>query len=105
MLAAGPKRKIEPYDNPRITPIAANQKPSRRIRVNSRNSRIIQFPLAHSHLMKLKGELACIHMLFRYRVYMTKRTNMVLDEALVSRGLKATGLKTVAPWCSGPWRI
>ena len=25
---------------------------------------------------------------------MTKRTNLVLDEALVSRGLKATGLKT-----------
>ena len=25
---------------------------------------------------------------------MTKRTNIVLDEALVSRGLKATGLKT-----------
>ncbi len=25
---------------------------------------------------------------------MTKRTNIVLDEALVSQGLKATGLKT-----------
>jgi Arc/MetJ family transcription regulator len=25
---------------------------------------------------------------------MTKRTNILLDEALVSRGLKATGLKT-----------
>ena len=32
--------------------------------------------------------------IYLYDVYMTKRTNIVLDESLVRRGLKATGLKT-----------
>jgi len=46
MAAVRPKHSVEPFDNPRITPIAAAQKPFRTIRVNSRNSRIIQFPLS-----------------------------------------------------------
>ena len=38
--------------------------------------------------------LACIHIILAYCVYMIKRTNIVLDDVLVRRGLKVTGLKT-----------
>ena len=36
----------------------------------------------------------CIHLIFGYRVYKMKRTNIVIDNDLVSQGLKLTGLKT-----------
>jgi Arc/MetJ family transcription regulator len=38
--------------------------------------------------------MPCIHLHSAYRVYDMKRTNIVLDDALVSQGLKLTGLKT-----------
>ena len=40
------------------------------------------------------GEITCIHLTLWHRVYAMKRTNIVLDEKLVSAGLKLTGLKT-----------
>jgi Arc/MetJ family transcription regulator len=39
-------------------------------------------------------EFACIHISYYNVVYAMKRTNIVLDEALIREGLKSTGLKT-----------
>ena len=36
----------------------------------------------------------CLHIVWAYRVYQMKRTNIVMDEDLVRQGLKATGMKT-----------
>lgn len=36
----------------------------------------------------------CIHLFYCYHVYKVKRTNIVIDNDLVSQGLKLTGLKT-----------
>ena len=43
---------------------------------------------------RAEPEWNCIHPLLGHRVYAMKRTNIVLDEALVAAGLKLTGLKT-----------
>ena len=37
---------------------------------------------------------ACIHTEYTHRVYTMKRTNIVLDEALVKQALELTGIKT-----------
>lgn len=50
--------------------------------------------MAIGQAVEVVGEITCIHLLMIYRVYEMKRTNIVLDEKLVGKGLKLTGLKT-----------
>jgi Arc/MetJ family transcription regulator len=38
--------------------------------------------------------MPCIHTKHYYRVYDMKRTNIILDDTLLTEGLKLTGLKT-----------